>query len=860
MVISRPRTVQAKFAVLHGQPVDEYAQLDLGRVPDYPGQQRYDDHLYIICEAVEGTRRATPLGATVMAAIRAAYSRADRSEPVPALVTAIHAANTELYTRNHRGAPDARVFLGVTCLVVRDAELFICQVPPTQALISQNGTVLALPELASWRDDYQPHSYTGPGPYGLGMHAEVEPQLYRTCLEEGDLLALVSSNLARILADERIDPLIGGDPAAACEYFRELATERGLDLAYAAAIAVHGPDTAPGTGLEDGPPFVAEHGPTNGVRSGSGRDRVLPRGTRTARGRGSGRNLRAPDVNVDPSAGKHDPRVGDSGGQRIEVRSDEAAPDVFAGLRPVPVPATTRVPSGPAVPVYRSVRPLVSAGDNGDIKHGREVESLTPEWLDEHADDEDDDESDELDEFIVSEELQRVRPTAGAVEVHETPRGGVAAREVQFAAPTDPVAAGWALVETLGQPPATWQPGDRTAAERVARPLPLGSLERWDRGLSRRARGALAIAVFLGLALVAIVGSYVARTVQANAANARFTAQVQEIATAREQAVASPDKQAAHDRLLALRQSLAALPVTGHARWQEQVAREAAALAGAIDTVDGVTRIEPSQIRVLAQGPVPGAANAARPRLVLGNGQLFVLRDGTLFMADAGKQGYTRVLGRGDVVGGTPVGTLRGVVWRGDLLLAFDEAYTYARGTTTWTAAPLAAKGLRPDAVDTFDNNLYLLTRDTGEIAKFAAGQYNSPPQVWANAKNSATLTQGIDLAVDKDIYLLLADGRVADLYQGAEKSVFTPAVVPPLTSATALDAAQGGKYLFILDAASGRILRLTRDGAPLAIYKAPPGATTLASATEIAVDEPANMAYIVTDTGLLAMQLPPAP
>lgn len=855
MVVSRSRTAQAKFAMSDGLRGEDCPQLDLGPVPDLPGHPRYNDRLYVICEPAEMTSRATHAGASVISTIREAYSRTARADPIPALVAAVSAANEVLYTSNHRGAPDARVYLGVTCLLVRGSDLMICQVPPTQAAIAQNGTLLALPELVSWRDDYQPYNYSGEGPYGLGMHAEVAPHLYRASLEAGDLLTLMSSNLARILADERVGPLTGDDPEAACEYLATLAAEHGLVLAYAAAIAPPLGDATMERRFDDASPrrYVEDHRidtALDGRRSAS-----LGRDARSAPTPASAWSWRPRARFAAPTTSRA------HGGEQAERGNTvrHSAAGAFAGperRRPDRPYLAVDAPQGPPRHNWIWSSPLPKGSHGGTVVRG-EVDRRAA-WLGDEEDELEEVPNDELDLERALRSIDRAAPAA--YEVDEL--GPAVAHEAAFqpqwrdSADSPELALGSAFEhELVGvSPPA------RPRAERVERPLPLGSLERWERGVGRRARGGLAIAGFFALALLAIVGSYAVRTAEASAADKRFAATVAEIGASRAQAVSNPDRQAGRDRLVALRSTLAALPVNDNPRWRELVANEDAALAAALDTVDGVVRIDANQIRVLAQGPAPSGNGTARAQLVLGFGQQFVLRDGAVYMVDAAKQGYTRLLGRGDVVAGVAVGTLLGAVWRVNELVAFDETHAYARGTTAWTATPLAAKGHPLAAADSFDGNLYFLARDKGEILKFNSGMYDSAPVVWTDTKASANVTQGIDMAVDKDIYFLRADGRIVDLYQGAEKSTFTPQVMPPLNSATALYVAQGGAYIFVLDAANGRIIRLTRDGAPLATYKASSGASTFTSASEIAVDEPANIAYLVTDAGVLAVQLPAAP
>lgn len=823
MVISQARTTFAQFSLYDGHETEQCPQLALGEVAPFSVDDRPRDQLYIICEPVELTPRATPLGATVMAAIRDAYAEGDREDPIAAIANAVNAANDVLYAKNCANAPNLRVFLGVTCLVVRDRELIICQVPPTQALIAQDGAPIALPELESWHGDYQPHDARAATAPGLGMHAEVTPLLFRATLEAGDLLILCSSNLACRLDPDHLGPLVGDDPVAARDFLHDLARRERLDLAYAAAIA----------------PPLSEESPFGVDRAGEARQEPalddveeraglglttgwIERGLREMRER----------ARVIPWPRRQEPAP-----RRVVPLHDGVMLD-RDGNDPMPLEAA---PSSDALDAEHYTwtwsAPVTRDSDDRLIHHGRGTASRRWHEADsatEHADDE--------------------------------ARFPTAARAGRHASDAHPLLIGVGAVAALvagtffkaGQPAS--RQGRRHETARPERVLPLGSLERWNRRRGWRANRWTPLLIASALAVLALVLVYAVRSHQATVAEDRFSAQLATITTGREAAVALADHQAGHAQLLALRDKLAAIPVNGHPQWQNRVTAERDALARALDQVDGVERVGAAQIELLAKGPAPASTATSRPQIILGDGQQFVLLDGMLYAVDGRAKTFTKLLAKGDSVSGVSVGPLLGIVWRIDKLFAFDEQHGYLRDSTVpggWTVVPLAATGLKPLAVDSFDGNLYFLAADRGQILKFSSGSYDATPQPWSSPKANGDLTQAIDLSIDKDIYALLADGRVLDFYQGEQKSAYAPTIVPPLAGASALHVTQGGKYLYLVDPREGRIIRLSRDGNVLGIYKAAPGAPSFVSARELAVDEVANVAYLLTDDGLLAVHLP---
>jgi hypothetical protein len=248
MTISQERTVLTTTAAGRVEFATAGARRGAGCPWLVQGEIRRGDgvreELYIIAEPTEPTQRGG-MGAKFIAAIRDVYAASTHDDPIVALTAAIEAANDALFHSNRSAAPGLRVVLGLTCLLVREHDLIICQVPPTQLLLAQNGAPVILPSFDSWRADYQPHE--SGDQQGLGATETATPLLFRAVLEEGDLIVLCSTNLARLLAnddDDHLGPLLGNDPREAAEFLRERAERNGLDPAYGMVIAPE-PATSP---------------------------------------------------------------------------------------------------------------------------------------------------------------------------------------------------------------------------------------------------------------------------------------------------------------------------------------------------------------------------------------------------------------------------------------------------------------------------------------------------------------------------------------------------------------------------------------------------------------------------------------
>lgn len=806
------------------------------------------EQLYLIAEPTEPTARSGT-SARFIAAIRDVYAASTHDDPIVALTAAIEAANDALYGSNRSAAPGLRVVLGLTCLLVQGSELIICQVPPTQLILAQGGVPVILPELASWRADYQPHA---PGDrQGLGAAETATPVLYRAILEPGDLITLCSTNLARLLADEASDedlgPLLGSDPGEAAAFLRDLADRHHLDPAFGVAIAPHagGPDGPAALPERAARAIAADHEPGTGHGGAAGGERWIDRSLREMR---------------DWTRVIHWPRRG--GGQIVPLRPrarvappEEDAPDELADA---PIPFTPdREERRP--PAARGRAPLADDLDELDGPDGPFPE---PPGIRRDDDEEgwgeptaaapdrapydDDGDLDEEPE-VAPPPARRGRRTAG-----RRARGGPGQALGSLVA-LFVLVVGSALERLL--PAGGRRRNERFLDRSRSRVWPIGSMERHAAGRPRLGR-AVPLLALGAVAVLVVVLILSVRNRQIRGEQQRFDDALDEVARARAAAVAAPDKLAAYNQLLALPERLGVIPGADRPGRPERIAAERASIAVALDQVAGVERLSAASIALVAPLPATGGAIVGRPQLVAGKDQQFALINGIVYSVDGRGKTLTRILGKGDTVGGVSVGQLVGIAWRVDALFAFTETQGFVRGATGWTATPLAATGRKAAAVESFDGNLYFLEPERGQIIKFASGSYGQTPQPWTGTKATTDLGLALDFAIDKDIYILLSDGRILDYYQGELKTSFAPSTVPPIAGAGAIAVAPEGRWLYLLDAKEGRIVRLGRDGTLGGSYK-PADGKALGGARDLAVDEATGTLYLLTDEGVVGVKLP---
>ncbi len=225
------------FALNAGSAIDAASLIHVDAAP-HNGRR-----LLLCVEPLEPSERGLELAALALATIRDTFTAATNLPAAAALMKAFTAANAVLITENRPSAGcrwERRVYVGATGIVLSGRDMIIAQVPPTEAVIVQDGRLYAFPELASWRTDYLPPT-DEPEPEPLGCREGTRPFLFRSEAASGDVITFCSSALARHLGrsdDERLAPLLTGEPETTLDYLGDLAVEHEMDDAHAAVIHI----------------------------------------------------------------------------------------------------------------------------------------------------------------------------------------------------------------------------------------------------------------------------------------------------------------------------------------------------------------------------------------------------------------------------------------------------------------------------------------------------------------------------------------------------------------------------------------------------------------------------------------------
>jgi hypothetical protein len=186
-------------------------------------------------------------------------------------------------------------------------------------------------------------------------------------------------------------------------------------------------------------------------------------------------------------------------------------------------------------------------------------------------------------------------------------------------------------------------------------------------------------------------------------------------------------------------------------------------------------------------------------------------------------------------------------------LVSYDVTYATTR-------VPLAGRdqwGL-PQLVMSYSGNLYIADTKANQIWRYRPTDkgYENPPEKYFAAGLQVDLAGVQAMAIDGNIWLLFADGRLLKFYLGEHKP-FEPKGLPdPLIAPTAVVAPMGADQIYVADAGNGRIIEFNKDGQFLRQFR-PSEGDLLRDTRDLFLDEAGSRFYILTGDKLYKADLP---
>jgi hypothetical protein len=115
------------------------------------------------------------------------------------LQQAVRQANEVLFDENRNSLPGERWTAGISCVVLRETDLFVGQAGPAAVILISGRKASRFPELSPWLDDV---SLEDMDAVPLGVRRDLNVGLYHAPVSEGDRTLILDSDLMRRLSPE----------------------------------------------------------------------------------------------------------------------------------------------------------------------------------------------------------------------------------------------------------------------------------------------------------------------------------------------------------------------------------------------------------------------------------------------------------------------------------------------------------------------------------------------------------------------------------------------------------------------------------------------------------------------------------
>lgn len=227
------------------------------------------------------------------------------------------------------------------------------------------------------------------------------------------------------------------------------------------------------------------------------------------------------------------------------------------------------------------------------------------------------------------------------------------------------------------------------------------------------------------------------------------------------------------------------------------------------------------------------------------------------------------VIRKGDQVDGVIIGDLVDIAWaeaggasRRSRLLAVDRSGGLIGYDVTWGQERLALAGrekwVQPQRAASYVGNLYVADAGAGQVWRHRPTNtgYGDAEPYFGNTTVNLTGLQA--MAIDGNIWLLFADGRLLKFFGGEQRPFIWRGIPDPLSGPTDIAVPLQGNRIYVADAGNGRIIEATKDGQFLRQFRMRQG-DILRNLRSLFLDEAGSMFYILTDSQLYRVDIPAA-
>jgi hypothetical protein len=305
-----------------------------------------------------------------------------------------------------------------------------------------------------------------------------------------------------------------------------------------------------------------------------------------------------------------------------------------------------------------------------------------------------------------------------------------------------------------------------------------------------------------------------------------------------------------------------------------------------LDEVDRVQRLyNPWKLRDLDDR---GMSKTDSSRIVLHGIDVFLLNCGSdrvykFLLNDVGDALQSAdqdsiLVQKGDLHGGVRIGDIVDIAWlesggqrtlstfvaleRAGSLLAYDPQ----QGIDLLPMAN-SDQWLNPQAIGGYYGNLYVLDPLLGHILKYTPSNnaYTNPPAHYLNPRLDVDLTGAVDMAIDGNVYVLFADGRVQKFYDGEPQTFSMNGLPSPMRSPTTVFASgsideeeESAGYVYVTDTGNERVVQFDKSGNYLRQFQDKVGGTRMEALRAVYVDESTGRLFWVSGKALWLANIPP--
>ncbi|MFP3897249.1 MAG: hypothetical protein ACLFV5_10510 [Anaerolineales bacterium] len=174
---------------------------------------------------------------------------------------------------------------------------------------------------------------------------------------------------------------------------------------------------------------------------------------------------------------------------------------------------------------------------------------------------------------------------------------------------------------------------------------------------------------------------------------------------------------------------------------------------------------------------------------------------------------------------------------------------------------------LNPQAIGGYYGNLYVLDPLLGDILKYRPSNnaYTNPPDRYLNPHLDVDLTGAVDMAIDGNVYILFADGRISKFFEGESKTFTMSGLPSPMRSPTTLfvSGSTDGEeeeegYVYVTDTGNQRIVQFDKSGNYIRQFRDKLGGTRMETLRAVYADESTGRLFWLSDRTLWLANIPP--